>query len=90
MVLEIKRGRIRSVSHVVEQLRAGAEFCQYHIPSSVEINFTPMVASGSLRKDERSQFRKSRNSVQFHNKKYRIQRIRCGAKLMQTEAFGVD
>ena len=87
VVLELKKGGIPSVKHVVKQLQAGANFCQLRTPSNIEVKFTPVLVSGKLSKLERLQLKKKESNITFHRKAYGVERIRCGAMLVQTKAF---
>lgn len=79
--LELKRGDVDSVKDVRNQLQAGASFCQALIPATANVKFVPVVASGSLNKHKRNQFRQSRNRIKFHQESIPISLMKCGENL---------
>lgn len=74
--IELKRGKF-NLGDVRSQLQAGAQVAETLIPSDLDVDFLPVVASGSVSSHERI----TRETVRFRGKSVRMVRIRCGEPL---------
>ena len=75
--IELKRGRF-DLTDVRDQLQSGAEVAEALIPSDLDVDFLPVVASGSVSTHERIT---TRETIRFRNGNTPIRRIRCGDPL---------
>ena len=80
VALELKAGKA-DAAEVAKQLQAGARFADGIIPASAQVIFSPVVASGGIKKGQLAQLRKPFNKVTFRGKRVFVQRIKCGALL---------
>ena len=74
--VELKRGKF-DLGDVRSQLQAGAQAAETLIPPDLDVDFLPVVASGSVASHERI----TRETVRFRGKFVRMVRIRCGEPL---------
>lgn len=84
-LLELKRGRLHA-GQAVRQLQAGASAAGTLISAGEQIEFRPVVASGSTPKAERQRLRNKNNRVQLCGRTEFVRLISCGAPL--TKALG--
>ena len=82
--LELKKGDIDSVTDVKNQLQAGAFFCQTLISAETIVRFVPVLASGSMNKHKRNEFRQRKNRIKFHQKSVPVSLMSCGGDLIDT------
>lgn len=81
--LELKKGRAIA-GEIVPQLQAGAKMAEGVLPGGARIGFRPIAAyGGALRKQERDNFRKPGNKIEFRGDREFVRLIRCGASLAQ-------
>lgn len=78
--LELKSGDVPSVSQVSKQLQAGANFCQSHLSTNFDVNFIPVLVSGTLHKSKRLKLRK--HTITFNQRLFKIRWLKCGNKLI--------
>jgi len=78
--LELKSGKV-DVSRATDQLQAGAEFAERLFASNRDVEFFPVIASGSVPKAERRALQTSR--VRFRQRNERIRRVTCGDRLIK-------
>lgn len=82
--LELKSGSFRT-STIVNQLRAGASLAEECLlPTDHKPRFVPVAATGSIRKAQKTELKKSANRVRFLGDEYAIRRAKCGTPLMNT------
>ena len=77
--IELKKGDAK-ISDVVKQLRAGARFVE-KMCLGTQVQFVPVLASGSMHKAQRAELMKDRNKIGFRTDDTYIRRIRCGGLL---------
>ena len=80
--IELKGGKVGSITRVANQLRGGAELAAKLLPPGLEIEFVPVLAhKRSIHKVDRKKLRKEkiglRGSVQ------KIKTVRCGDQLIK-------
>lgn len=81
VALELK-STIRDVGALVDQLQGGASVAESLLSDVPNIKFVPVVA-GKAHRHEYSDLRKKSVNVKFRDKPYPVERINCGAPLMQ-------
>lgn len=74
--IELKRGKF-DLSDARSQLQAGAQAAETLIPQDLDVDFLPVIASGSVSTHERI----TRETVRFRDKSVRVTRVRCGDPL---------
>ena len=78
--LELKAGR-PNVSQAVQQLQAGAHATERLIPTGTQVDFRPVVVSGSMGKAGKLDLRRNKVKVKFRGHSKAIQWISCGDPL---------
>ena len=78
--LELKNKNV-DVSKVKQQLEAGAKVAEKILPSNVDVEFEPILASTSLNIAANKALKKKNNRVGFRNHFYPIKRMKCNSPL---------
>ncbi len=80
--IEMKKNRPR-IRVSAQQLQSTAKMIE-NLSSGINIkNFCPILASGSLHKEQKRRLYKPSNQIRFRGKKYRIELLKCGSELSQ-------
>ena len=80
-LIELKSGKVDSVTDVAKQLQGGADLAAQLLPSNASFQFRPVLAHGkSIRKHTRTRLRKAK--VKLRGTPTPILIVRCGSKLI--------
>ena len=78
--IELKKGAI-SAGEAREQLQAGADAADSLVPNELTPKFLPLAVSGSVKRAERTEMRKSSHMIRFRRQRFLIERVRCDSQL---------
>ena len=78
--IELKKGEI-GATEARDQLQAGADAADSLVPNELTPKFLPLAVSGSVKRAERTEMRKSSHMIRFRRQRFLIERVRCGSQL---------
>ena len=80
--LELKSGSPRA-GEIATQLQAGADLAARLVNDGIAVDFTPVAAHGGrLHRHRVNRFAQPENQVVFRRTKYKIELLKCGARLI--------
>lgn len=86
-VIELKGGKVGHITSLIDQLRGGANLAEKILPSSLDIQFYPVLAhKKSIHRIDLKKLRKQR--VKLRKNSSMVEIIRCGDSLSKVVNFG--
>ena len=88
--LELKSGKLRSISDCVKQLQSCADYIESLASDGCAVVFVPCLVSAGMSKYARERLRARPARVRFRGQSIEVQRMKCGDQLSKHLSRMVD